>query len=114
MAFVTQSRRRRILVFALRLCGVAATCSPDGDFAADDLGSVCPTETGCDGPTCCCYRQKNCVQGACECGAAYTVNSNCFDCAAGYYRSNHIGDCTPCDCDRLGTELNGAWNPIDG
>ena len=99
---------RGVLVFALRLCSVAASCFPDGDYVADDLGSVCHTKTGCDGPTCCCYRQKNCVSGACECGAEHTVNSNCFDCSPGYYGSN---TCTPCDhCDREGTQLNGVYS----
>ena len=104
---------RSMGVFALRLCGVAATCFPDGDYVADNLGSVCHAETGCDGPTCCCYRQKNCVSGACACGVEYTINSNCFDCSPGYYSST-TDTCTACDCDRDGTQLNGEYNPVDG
>ena len=105
---------RSVLVLALRLCGVAATCFPDGDYVADDLGSKCIHETACDGPTCCCYRQKNCVGGVCECGEAYTISSNCFDCSPGYYSQASV--CIPCDhCDRDGTQLDReGYDPILG
>ena len=106
---------RSVLVLALRLCGVAATCFPDGDYVDDDLGSKCIHETtACDGPTCCCYRQKNCVGGVCECGEAYTISSNCFDCSPGYYSQASV--CIPCDhCDRDGTQMDReGYDPILG
>ena len=105
---------RSVLVLALRLCGVAATCFPDGDYVDDDLGSKCIHETACDGPTCCCYRQKNCVGGVCECGEAYTISSNCFDCSPGYYSQASV--CIPCaHCDRDGTQMDReGYDPILG
>ena len=104
---------RSVLVLALRLCGVAALCFPDGDYVADNLGAKCIHETACDGPTCCCYRQKNCGGGVCECGEAYTISSNCFDCSPGYYSQASI--CIPCICHRPGTQLDReGYDPILG